>query len=181
MSGGTGSLSVASQGLSRLFLKTFAVLFSWRDWPPLGIRECYSTRINIFVSCSIFLSWRRPLRNSPSCPHYKNADGILHSSFRYNVSRDISIVMICWHYGPAGFPQSSLSSAIRYTMEALSFVENWYPPFLHRSPLFPVAFDRKSEGGRGDEKWSNILKGVQDMVSGDWSLQQTGTAQVVGL
>ena len=120
---------------------------------------------------------------------YKKAEGILHSSFHYNVSRDISIVMICWHYGPAGFPQSSLASAIRYTMEALSFVDNWYPPFLHRSPFFPVAFDRKSEGGfsvflsvltlhlqqtsvrhlhlrrldhledRGDEKWSNILKG----------------------
>ena len=37
MSRGTGSLGVASQGLSRLFLKTFAAVFE-PNWPPLGLR-----------------------------------------------------------------------------------------------------------------------------------------------
>ena len=37
MSRGTGSSAVASQGLSRLFLKTFAAVFE-PNWPPLGLR-----------------------------------------------------------------------------------------------------------------------------------------------
>ena len=37
MSRGTGSLGVASQGLSRLFLKTFAAVFE-PNWPPPGLR-----------------------------------------------------------------------------------------------------------------------------------------------
>ena len=48
MSSGTGFLGVASQGLSRLFLKTFAAVFE-PNWSPLGL--CLSEDARLLVRC----------------------------------------------------------------------------------------------------------------------------------